>query len=308
MNPITLELDRLRLVVAPDLGAGVADLSLRAPDGSFCPLWRRTTSPTPAYFNDLASYTLAPWSNRIPAGDFEFRGTRHHVRPDWPDNTAIHGDVKSRAFRLLDRSPICACLRYDSRSARDSNFPWNFVCDTRYELGSQEILTEVSITNVGRSPFPVGVGFHPYFMRRLWNPADEVVVTGDFAGRYPAVGMIPTGPASPDRVTEHLRSGRPLGTLELDDVFTCPSAAVSVRWPASGVTARYECSPNLSHAVVYSPLLPTGEPAPTFCLEPVSMVNDGFNLLARGQTGTGIEVRAPGESFCVSWKMLLAVE
>lgn len=308
MNPLTLELDRLRVVVVPDLGAGVADLSLRAPDGSFRPLWRRTANPSPTYFNDLASYTLAPWSNRIPSGDFEFLGTRQHVTPDWSDNTAIHGDVKSRVFQLLDRSPNSARLRYDSRSVRDTNFPWNYACNTRYELGDGVLLTEVSITNLSTSPFPVGVGFHPYFMRSLWDPADEVVVAGGFTGRYPAVGMIPTGPACPDSVTDHLRKGRPLGTLELDDVFTCPNAAMSVRWPASGVTARYECSPNLSHAVIYSPLLPTGKPAPTFCLEPVSMVNDGFNLLARGQPGTGVEAIAPGEAFRVSWKMLVTVE
>jgi aldose 1-epimerase len=39
-----------------------------------------------------------------------------------------------------------------------------------------------------------------------------------------------------------------------------------------------------------------GRPAPWFCLEPVSMVNDGFNLIERGQGGTGVAVLGPGEA------------
>jgi aldose 1-epimerase len=32
------------------------------------------------------------------------------------------------------------------------------------------------------------------------------------------------------------------------------------------------------------------------CIEPVSHVNDGFNLLERGVEGTGVRVLAPGET------------
>ena len=33
-----------------------------------------------------------------------------------------------------------------------------------------------------------------------------------------------------------------------------------------------------------------------FCVEPVSHVNDGVNLAARGVEGTGVHVLAPGQS------------
>jgi aldose 1-epimerase len=33
-----------------------------------------------------------------------------------------------------------------------------------------------------------------------------------------------------------------------------------------------------------------------FCVEPVSHANDGFNLMARGIEGTGVQVLEPGQT------------
>jgi aldose 1-epimerase len=44
------------------------------------------------------------------------------------------------------------------------------------------------------------------------------------------------------------------------------------------------------HLVVY---VPPGQDF--FCVEPVSHVNDGFNLLDRGVAGTGVRILEPGE-------------
>jgi aldose 1-epimerase len=52
-----------------------------------------------------------------------------------------------------------------------------------------------------------------------------------------------------------------------------------------------EASPPLRHLVIY---VPPGQDH--FCIEPVSHVNDGFNLLERGTEGTDVRVLAPGET------------
>lgn len=307
MSNVVIESDRLRLEIVPALGGGVADLSLRGPLGFFFPLWRRARSDA-AYFNDLASYTLAPWSNRIAGAAFEFEGRVHRLRADWPDGTAIHGIAKSRPWKILDRSPFSARLGFDSRGFGDMNWPWPFTSVIRYELDGAALVTDLSIRNVGDSPMPAGCGFHPYFMRTLWDLRDEVRVGARTGGRYPCSGMLPTGPARPDEITAHLGAGQPLGTLDLDDVFAGFEGGAEVVWPASGVRARMECSGNLGHAVVFTPQhrREGGGPLPWFCLEPVSMVNDGFNLMGRGQAGTGVAVLEPGESVDFSWR--LAVE
>ena len=66
-----------------------------------------------------------------------------------------------------------------------------------------------------------------------------------------------------------------------------------IEWPASGVRLTMRCSEALGHLVVFTPR-GEGAPLPWFCVEPTSMVNDGFNLSERGLEGTGVRVLEAG--------------
>lgn len=290
MPAILIENPRLRLRLLPELGAGVLEFSLRSPDGAWQPVWRRAPE-SPGWFNDLACYSLCPWSNRIAAGRFTFAGRNLSLRPDWPDGTAIHGVVKDRPWTILDRSPVSARLSFESTRHPNLNWPWPFDALTRYELDERTLEVELSVTNRASTPMPAGLGFHPFYRRKLWDARDDVSIEARTAGRYPAAGMIPTGPARADEVTAHLAAGRPLAPLDLDDVFAGFDPATTITWPASGIRAAVEVSPNLNHTVIYSPPV-----QPYFCLEPVTMVNDGFNLAARGAGGTGVATLQPGQT------------
>lgn len=305
MAIILIEREQLRLGIAPAIGGGVAELSLRGPDGRWWPLWR-PAPPQTGFFNDLACYLLAPWSNRIAGARFRFNGRDIQLRPDWPDGTAIHGVVKDRPWTILDRSPISARLGFDSRETPDLNWLWAFAATARYELRDGAVEIELAVTNLADSPMPAGLGFHPYFMRRLWDDRDDVQVRASLAGRYPAKNMIPTGPAMPDEVTAHLAAGRPLAPLVLDDVFEGFDPRTQITWPASGVRARLGASPTVGHTVIYSPAPAASGGPGFFCLEPVTMVNDGFNARAvhasvelsdeRPPRPSGVKVLGPGQT------------
>ncbi len=307
MNRVVIDTARLHLEIEPDVGAGIADFSLRRRDGTLAPLMRRAPEPV-TWFNDLACYSLVPWCNRIAGARFRFRGREHPLKPDWPDRTAIHGDARSRPWRVLDRSPVAARFTIDSRDFADTNWPWPYAATIRYDLFDDALVVDLSVRNSGESPMPAGLGLHPFWMRRLWADED-CQIRSSLRARYPAVGMIPTGSAREDEISRGLAIGRSLGGLELDDVFVCgepspESGWATIHWPRSGITLRMECSPNLRHAVVYSPAV-SGPSTAWFCLEPVSMVNDGFNLMEKGLAGTGVVVLGPGErmearvAFCV---------
>lgn len=289
MGTILIENERLRLAVLPRLGAGVAEFSLRSPSGAWQPVWR-PAPPTVSHFNDLACYLLSPWSNRIAGARFAFNDQPITLHPDWPDGAAIHGVVKERPWAILDRSPVSARLTLDTRDGPALNWPWPFEASVRYELDEQSLEVELAVTNRADGPMPAGLGFHPFFMRQLWN-ADDVAIRADLPGRYPATGMIPTGPARADDVTRHLAAGRPLAALDLDDVFDGFDPKTTITWPASGLRAAFAVTPNLNHTVIYCPPV-----NPFFCLEPVTMVNDGFNAAARGVPGTGVSKLNPGET------------
>lgn len=196
--------------------------------------------------------------------------------------------MKSLAWTVLDRSPVSA--RLGVRVAE--GYPWPFAFIVRHEVDGTSVRTELDATNLGNSPAPAGLGFHPYFHRRLW--AEEgVTLRANLAGRYPADRQIPRAPAGDDAICGRIRSGCPAASLDLDDVFLGSLDGAALEWPVSGVRATIACSPELSHTVVY-----TGHPT-AVCVEPVSMVNDGFNRM--DWPSAGVAILAPGETLRCWW-------
>lgn len=302
--PVVLQNSELRAEVDPGLGAGLVELSWKAPDRGFIPLMRNTRSPR--WFNDLASYLLIPWPNRIAGARLDWEGRGHALKADWPDGTAIHGLVKDKPWRIEQRSPVSALLTFSSADTPDLPFPWPFSATVLYLIEGSAFTVEIVLTHQERtSPggtMPAGLGFHPFWRRTLWDDRDEVSVHAPGLSRYPCRDMIPTADAAEDAVTELLTAARPLGSLTLDDVFRGSLDNAEIRWNRSGVRLRYECSESLGHAVLY-----TGSPDARarmpdfFCLEPVTMVNEGFNLASRGWSGTGARGLAAGKSIRASW-------
>ncbi|HRJ50339.1 MAG: hypothetical protein KF787_00670 [Phycisphaeraceae bacterium] len=297
-----IESEDLRAEIDPEVGASLTDLSVRGPGGAWWPLLRRSSSALSGG-EESSCYLLAPWSNRVRDGRFAFEGREVSLRKNWPDGTAIHGDVRDREWRILDRSPVSARLAFSSIEFEDINWPWAFRAQARYELATSGLESELVITNASDRPMPCGGGFHPFFNRILWDTADDPVVTAAVTGRYPCEGVMAVGPAAMDDFCRSLVGGSDV-RAPLDDVFSCPSGRVGILWPASGVAVEFESSHELGHLVIYSAVGSGGTPRPHLCVEPVSMVNDGFNLASRGAVNDhGVRVLAPGGSLRLKWTM-----
>lgn len=293
MTPIDLQQGDLRLSVLPELGAAAAGLWLRV-DGRWLPLWRE--APQATRFQDTASYIMVPWTNRVAGAAFRFAGREHALRSDWPDGTAIHGDVKHRRFDILDRSPTSVRMSVRPREQGCSPWPWDYRCEVRYEVDGAGVLASVVVVNESGEEMPAGAGFHPFWSRSL-VAGEDVRVRVSTAGRYPSRGQIPTGPAAADDASRRLAEGGSIGEHEYDDVFAGFDGRAELVWPRAGVRCRYECSAEVGHVVVFAP-----RGGSFVCVEPVTMANDGFNLMARGEAGTGVRVLGPGERLTVRWR------
>jgi aldose 1-epimerase len=301
LSRLTLQTDRLRLHVLPALGAGWSDLCLRGPGGMWFPLLRRAPAQ-PEHFDDLACYLLAPWSNRIAGARFLFANRTIELEPNWPDGTAIHGLVNALPWTLCDRAPT-ACTLSCEHSPRPGGWPWAFACRARYEVGDALVRADLAVTNLDARPMPAGLGIHPLFNRVLWDVADTIRLTAPVAGQYPAQGMLPTGPARPTPDSRAITNGTPVRDLDLDDVFAGYAGRAELTWDRSGVRVAIESSPECGHLVVYAPPGPGRGGLPWCCVEPVTMVNDGFNLLARGEASTGVRVLEPGQTLAARWTL-----
>lgn len=300
---LQLEDESMELTVVPDYGLHWTRLRISA-KGRWIDLLEPVPDPEglPEGTSHLGSYLLAPWSNRIARGEFEFEGSRYRVRPNFADGTAIHGDVRMRPWKIHSVTPAALEAGLDSREFSDWNFPFALHFRVKIELRPKGLSTTTTIENVDTRRAPVGFGFHPYFRRRLTERDRDMVLLVGARKVYPAVDCLPTGPAEPAAGETRLTEPRLLGAPDLDHCFTdLDRGGIRMFYPGSGVQVRLRLDPVFSHVVVYAPNGPDGRPKDFVAVEPVTQANDGFNGLARGWPGTGVKVLEPGESWGGTW-------
>lgn len=302
---LVLKNDRLELTLLPEFGCHWTrlrisvkghwlDLLVSAPDHDA--LVKRPTG--------YGSYLLAPWSNRIAGASFEFDGKKHQLIENFPDHTAIHGDVRNRPWKVAASKPHRFDAAFDSREISDFNYPFALVYKHGVEISGEVLRVEMQIENVDKVRAPVGFGFHPFLRRRLTRADRDLVLIVPADRVYPAEACIPTGASEPVAGRTDLRHMKLLGKPGLDHCFTAlRHSEIRVIYPGTRLEVRLALDPVFSHTVIYAPNDPTGRPREFVCVEPVTHVNDGFNLMARGVADTGVKILEPGESWGGAWEL-----
>jgi aldose 1-epimerase len=307
MGVHTLENHTWHLGVLPERGASIVALRGRV-GGDFAPVMRETPREAieEGKVSRFSSFALAPYSNRIRAARFVFAGKTYALRPTTAEGTAQHGDVRARPFQVVRHEPSAPEptieASFDARHFDDINFPFPFTLRLTYRLFERTFETRLELTNVGREPMPAGFGIHPYFVRKL-GPALDVALG------FRATGVYVTGPdLMPTRAMESIppeldfSTPRLVGDLKLDHVFGGFDGRATLSWPGSGATLEtleLDCDPIFSHFILYT------APDGTLAVEPVTHATDGFNLLARGVSGTGVRTLEPGEAMAGAVRLRL---
>ncbi|MCL5273741.1 MAG: aldose 1-epimerase [Chloroflexi bacterium] len=291
----------------PNPGASIAALTAKLGDR-----WIPVMRPTPAQAlalpksGQMASFNLAPWSNRIVGAAFSFQEKPYALRANTPQGFAIHGDARERPWHVDDHRGNTLTCSIDSREFPDFNFPFPFTAAICYELNEATLATSFRLNNVGNSAMPAGWGFHPYFNRRLSDSVqDHAQLELYVEGVYPPLpGMTASMPPTIKRrqklgelspmfdVPDAMDFSKPaeIGERDIDHCFGGWDGRAAISYPLSGVRLVIDCDPVLGHVIVYTP------PGKSFfAVEPVTHANDGFNMLARGIAGNGIRVLQPGE-------------
>lgn len=274
-NPLTLRSATLVCHIKPELGGCIAGMWL-----GDIPVLRSTPAQDLHSVRQAASYPLVPFSNRVGQASLQWKGTSHPLVKNWaPDPHAIHGVGWERPWNLLEATDTFALLSYEHKS--DAFWPFDFDSSQAFRLEDHALELSLSITNQSSAPVPVGLGWHPYFVKR----ADTRV-------QFEATGRWEMGT---DKLPTH-RAPNPgldtaCATLDVDHCFDGWSGTVHLR--DSVLHSRVVSS--LSRLVVYC----TPE-SDSIAVEPVSHVNDAVNRMA--QTGAsadalGVCVLQPGQTF-----------
>lgn len=242
MSLITLSAGQAGVVVDPALGGRlvswrVGDLELlgghgRQPEESGC-------------------YPMAPWAGRLRGNAVRVNGAVREL-PATYLGWAMHGLVLGSVWDVVHVEPTSTCLSV----ALDDPWPWPAVVTLDWRLTATELSSRLTV-HTEAEPFAAGVGWHPWFRRRLARGEE---LRWDMAAT-----------AMRERGDDHLPTGRdvePRRDIPLDDAFAVPDGRIEIVWPGA---LAMTCQSDVGWITVYD------ERPDLVCLEPQSLPPDGLS-------------------------------
>lgn len=228
----------------------------------------------------LAAFPMFPFSGRVARGQFDWKGRRVSLAPNFPPEPhAIHGQSWLAPWRARQINAETASLHYTHEA---DAWPWAYEAVQVFRLTAEGLVLELSLTNLSDETMPAGLGWHPYF------PAADANIQAGIVQVWPINSDKLTSRPSDPAADEQLAGGRAISSLRLDTPFLTDSAGVKIEWPDQGITVRIQTDRTLRFLVVYTP---AGEDY--FCAEPVSHIPDMMNLDAPTEQ-TGLVALPPG--------------
>lgn len=278
--PLELHHGALRLSLRPDLGGCI--------EGLWCgdlPVLRSSAPGTLADVRDSSSFPLAPFSNRLARAQLDWKGTPYPLCQNLPGEPhSIHGLGWQRGWQVQVADADAAILRL--AHAADAAWPFAFDASQTVRLQGDWLELTLAITNQSGDAAPVGLGWHPYFVKRSRS---RLAFTA--SGRWEmGSDKIPT--------TRSPVSGldTDCAPLDIDHCFDGWRGPLHLRDERLHITL----SSSLQRLVVYT------TPEQDFvAIEPVSHVNNAMNQGDSAQA-LGVQVLAAGQSWSAS--MHLKVE
>lgn len=160
-----LQSDEVSCKIFPNLGATLQFLNLFNID--IIKGIEAQESDLPYYRRYYPSSFLFPFPGRIEGGNYDYHGTTYQLptNESGRDN-AIHGFIAEAPFELVEQSlgDAEAILNFEYQyNGNYPGFPFPAKLNIRYEFSVQNVDITFSITNTGKSSFPFGLGWHPYF-------------------------------------------------------------------------------------------------------------------------------------------------
>lgn len=253
-EPVLLELHlgELRLALRPDLGGCVAGLWHAGR-----PVLRSTEPGALTQARQAASYPLLPYSNRIADGRLPWQGRVHALRLNTPGSPhPLHGVGLQRAWSVVKHTASEAQLALVH--APDEDWPFAFEAVQRFTLGADGVRCELAATHRGPGTAPMGLGWHPFFLRRPGSHL-QAAVRGrwDMDERKLPTTHRPCAALDDD-----------IADLDLDHCFTGWDGEARLRDAAFDLRLRA----STSHLVVFTP--PQRD---DYAVEPVSHANNAIH-------------------------------
>lgn len=273
-SAIELSCDTFRCEIAPGLGGSIAGLWLNG-----IPVLRSTPARALTTARQAGSYPLVPFSNRVGHATLKWAGTSHPlVQTSGDEPHSIHGVGWQRPWTVLEADASFALLSYEHKP--DEAWPFAFDTSQAFRLSANELALTLSITNQSAVAAPVGLGWHPCFVKRARSH-----MSFEATGRWEM---------SADKLPTHRIASNGLDVdcalLDVDHCFDGWSGVAHLR----DEHLHTRITSSLNRLVVFS-----NDTRDFVAIEPVSHVNNAINLTTASSTSAvelGVRVLQPGES------------
>ena len=225
------------------------------------------------------AYVMAPWCGRIAPGPVEVGTRRIALESNFPDGSAIHGQVYARRW---DGGPERGSVGAFRIEAGGDAWPWTYEVTTRFEVVGTTLRIQMGLTNRTADPMPAGLGIHPWFRRPL-----EVAIRGE-AVYASNVASRPDPEPVPVSGALDLREVGPMAD-DLDATWAgLARTPVELRWPDARIRASMRIAAPTSYVVAASPGY-----LDAIAVEPQTHAPQGIRRMLDGAPG-GLAMLAPG--------------
>lgn len=248
---------------------------------------------------------LFPFPNRLPQGNYIFKGAHYQADVNFKDGNAIHGLVCDRPWSVVESgaSPdrgAWVTATFDTRDFPEvqRQYPFSCVLTATYTLRKGSLHLSFTAQNVGERDLPMGFGIHPWFpcpfTKAGKREACELLIPANKRWELESEdNLLPTGNLPHVGDSEYdFRQPSALGQQFLDEVYT--DLIFDGDWHvsrfrdrASGLELEMKASPVFREFVIYAPL-----DREIVCLEPYSSTTNAVNLNESG-TNAGLIILAP---------------
>jgi len=270
----------LRLALRPDLGGSIAGLWHRD-----TPVLRSTEPDALTGSRPSACYPLLPYSNRLGYRKFRWKGLEHTTQPNFDANPhSLHGVGWQRPWEIVSSSVLEVVLRL--RHKGDADWPFAFEASQYFTLTPQSMHVELVFTNTAEIAQPVGLGWHPYFVKRARSRLHI-----ELAERWDSDAT-----QLPVRKVAQPGIDSDVSHLAFDNCFEGWAGPARIRDEKFSL----QLSSSLNRLVVFTP-----QDRDYFCVEPVSHVSNAIHMA--DPAAHGLRTIAPGESCEASMTLEVAV-
>ncbi len=108
---------------------------------------------------------LLPYAGRVKNGEYTYEGKRYYL-PKNSEGNAIHGFLKDVELKVVRKETSAIEL---ATSLANAGYPTRLEVKIRYEISSTKLSVDCRTTNGGKNTAPLSIGFHPYYLGKVWE-------------------------------------------------------------------------------------------------------------------------------------------